>query len=271
MALHIPKLREGSYFPSLLEPRRRSEKALLSVIQQAYVEGVSTRRVDDLIKALGCDGISSSQVSRICEQLDEVVASFLGRPLDGGPYPYVWLDGLTQKVREGGRIVNVCVVVATGVNAEGQREILGMDVGASEDGAFWLAFLRSLTARGLSGVELVISDAHQGLKNAIAAVFAGASWQRCRTHFMANLLTRVPKRAQPGVATQDLLAWCAPSTSNCLPPRSTANWTGWWNNSGRPFPRWPSCWRTPRRTSWPSRPSQWPTGRSCGPTTRRNG
>ena len=201
MELHIPKLREGSYFPSLLEPRRRSEKALLAVIQQAYVEGVSTRRVDDLIKALGCDGISSSQVSRICEQLDEVVDSFLGRPLDGGPYPYVWLDGLTQKVREGGRIVNVCVVVATGVNAEGQREILGMDVGASEDGAFWLAFLRSLTARGLSGVELVTSDAHQGLKNAIAAVFAGASWQRCRTHFMANLLTRVPKRAQPGVAT----------------------------------------------------------------------
>ena len=122
-----------------------------------------TRRVDDLIKALGCDGISSSQVSRICEQLDEVVESFLGRPLDGGPYPYVWLDGLTQKVREDGRIVNVCVVVATGVNAEGQREILGMDVGASEDGAFWLAFLRSLTARGLSGVELVTSDAHQGL------------------------------------------------------------------------------------------------------------
>ena len=227
MELHIPKLREGSYFPSLLEPRRRSEKALLAVIQQAYVEGVSTRRVDDLIKALGCDGISSSQVSRICEQLDEVVESFLGRPLDGGPYPYVWL-----------------------------------------------AFLRSLTAQGLSGVELVTSDAHQGLKNAIAAVFAGASWQRCRTHFMANLLTRVPKRAQPGVATQDLLAWCAPSTSNCLPPRSTANWIGWWNNFGSPFPRWPNCWRTPRRTSWPSRPSrpsQWPTGRSCGPTTRRNG
>ena len=148
MELHIPKLREGSYFPSLLEPRRRSEKALLAVIQQAYIEGVSTRRVDDLIKALGCDGISSSQVSRICEQLDEVVESFLGRPLDGAPYPYVWLDGLTQKVREGGRIVNVCVVVATGVNAEGQREILGLDVGTSEDGAFWLAFLRSLTARG---------------------------------------------------------------------------------------------------------------------------
>ena len=278
MALHIPKVREGSYFPSLLEPRRRSEKALLAVIQQAYVEGVSTRRVDDLIKALGCDGISSSQVSRICVQLDEVVESFLGRSLDGGPYPYVWLDGLTQQVREGGRIVNVCVVVATGVNADGQREILGMDVGASEDGAFWLAFLRSLTARvsaGWNWLPPMLTKAcpceSRGLKNAIAAVFAGASWQRCRTHFMANLLTRVPKRAQPGVATQDLLAWYAPSTSNCLPPRSTANWIEWWNNFGSPFPRWRSCWRTPRRTFWPSRPSQWPTGRSCGPTTRRNG
>ena len=236
------------------------------------MEGVSTRRVDDLIKALGCDGISSSQVSRICEQLDEVVESFLGRPLDGGPYPYVWLDGLTQKVREGGRIVNVCVVVATGVNAEGQREILGLDVGASEDGAFWLAFLRSLTARGLSGVELVTSDAHQGLKNAIAAVFAGASWQRCRTHFMANL-AHPSAQARPPELVEGLAwpPWCAPSTSNCLPPRSTANWAEWWNNSRSPFPRWRSCWRTLRRTSWPSRPSQWPTGRSCGPTTRRNG
>ena len=200
MELRIPKIREGSYFPSLLEPRRRSERALLSVVQQAYVEGVSTRRVDDLIKSLGCDGISKSQVSRICRDLDQVVETFLGRPLDGSPYPYVWLDALTQKVREGGRIVNVSVVVATGVNAHGQREVLGMDVGASEDGAFWLAFLRSLNARGLSGVELAISDAHQGLKQAIATVFAGAAWQRCRTHFMANLLTRVPKRSQPGVA-----------------------------------------------------------------------
>ena len=199
--LRIPKIREGSYFPSLLEPRRRSEKALLSVVQQAYVEGVSTRRVDDLVKSLGCDGISKSQVSRICRDLDQMVENFLGRPLDGGPYPYVWLEALTQKVREGGRIVNVSVVVGTGVNAHGQREILGMDVGASEDGAFWLAFLRSLNARGLSGVELVSSDAHQGLKNAIATVFAGSGWQRCRTHFMTNLLARVPKRSQPGVAT----------------------------------------------------------------------
>lgn len=201
MDLRIPKLREGNYFPSLLEPRRRSERALLAVVQQAYVEGVSTRRVDDLVKALGCEGISKSQVSRICEELDAVVEEFLTRPLDAGPYLYLWLDGLTQKVREGGRIVNVCVVVATAVNAEGKREIVGVDVGTSEDGAFWLAFLRSLAARGFRGVQLVISDAHTGLRDAIATVFAGAAWQRCRTHFMTNLLTRVPKRAQAAVAT----------------------------------------------------------------------
>ena len=211
MELHIPKLREGSYFPSLLEPRRRSERALLAVIQQAYVEGVSTRRVDDLVKALGCEGISKSQVSRICQELDVVVDGFLGRPLDGGPCPYLWLDALTQKVREDGRIVNVSVVVATAVNGEGKREIIGMDVGTSEDGAFWLAFLRSLSARGLGGVELVVSDAHQGLRGAIAAVFGGASWQRCRTHFMTNLLTRVPRRVQPWVATMVRTIYQQPS------------------------------------------------------------
>ena len=201
MELRIPKLREGSYFPSLLEPRRRSERALLAVVQQAYVEGVSTRRVDDLVKALGCEGISKSQVSRICQELDTVVESFLSRPLDGGPYPYLWLDALTQKVREAGRIVNVSLVVATGVNGEGKREVLGLDVGTSEDGTFWLSFLRSLVARGLMGVQLVVSDAHQGLKESLSTVFTGASWQRCRTHFMTNLLSRVPKRAQPAVAT----------------------------------------------------------------------
>ena len=211
MELRIPKLREGSYFPSLLEPRRRSEKALLAVIQQAYVEGVSTRRVDDLVKALGCEGISKSQVSRICGELDRVVDSFLDRPLDGGPYCYLWLDALSQKVREEGRIVNVSVAVATAVNAEGRREIIGMDVGTSEEGAFWLAFLRSLSARGLSGVELVISDAHRGLTDAIATVFAGASWQRCRTHFMTNLLTRVPRSAQPWVATMVRTIYQQPS------------------------------------------------------------
>ena len=212
MELRIPKLREGSYFPSLLEPRRRSERALLAVIQQAYVESVSTRRVDDLVKALGCEGISKSQVSRICSELDGVVDSFLDRPLDGGPYRYLWLDALTQKVREAGRIVNASVVVATAVNAEGRREIVGMDVGTSEDGAFWLAFLRSVADRGLSGVELVTSDAHRGLREAIATVFAGASWQRCRTHFMTNLLTRVPRRAQPWVATMVRTVYQQPSS-----------------------------------------------------------
>ena len=199
--LQIPKLRAGAYLPGFLEPRRRSEQALLAVIHQAYVEGVSTRRVEDLVQALGCDGISKSQVSRICGALDEQVQAFRERPLDEGPYPYVWLDALTQKVREGGRVVNVAVVVATAVNAQGKREVLGLDTGASEDGAFWLSFLRSLSARGLAGVQLVVSDAHQGLKDAIAAVFTNAGWQRCRTHFMTNLLTRVPKSAQPMVAT----------------------------------------------------------------------
>ena len=155
MELRIPKLREGSYFPSLLEPRLGARRRCWQVIQQAYVEGVSTRRVDDLVKALGCEGISKSQVSRICGELDRVVDSFLDRPLDGVPYCYLWLDALSQKVREEGRIVNVSVAVATAVNAEGRREIVGMDVGTSEDGAFWLAFLRSLSARGLSGVELL--------------------------------------------------------------------------------------------------------------------
>ena len=211
LEVQVPKVREGSYFPSLLEPRRRSERALLAVVQQAYVEGVSTRRVENLVQALGCEGISKSQVSRICSELDAVVDSFLGRPLDGGPYPYLWLDALTQKVREDGRIVNVSVAVATGVNREGKREVLGIDVGTSEDGAFWLAFLRSLTARGLGGVELVTSDAHQGLKDAIATVFAGASWQRCRTHFMTNLLSRVPRRAQPWVATMVRTIYQQPS------------------------------------------------------------
>ena len=173
------------------------------------MEGVSTRRVDDLVKALGCEGISKSQVSRICQELDVVVDGFMGRPLDAGPY--LWLDALTQKVREAGRIVNVSVVVATAVNGEGKREIIGMDVGTSEDGAFWLAFLRSLSARGLGGVELVVSDTHQGLRGAIAAVFGGASWQRCRTHFMTNLLTRVPRRAQPWVATMVRTIYQQPS------------------------------------------------------------
>lgn len=198
----IPKLRRGSYFPDwLLEPRRRAEQALTQVVCQCYVEGVSTRRVDDIVKTLGIEGISRSQVSRLAKTLDATVEAFRSRPLDAGPYTYVWVDALTQKVREGGRIVNVACVIATGVNANGSREVLGVDVITTEDGAGWLAFLRSLVARGLSGVQLVISDAHEGLKGAIEAVLAGASWQRCRTHAMRNLLTKVPKSSQSMVAT----------------------------------------------------------------------
>jgi transposase-like protein len=199
--LEIPKLRQGSYFPSLLEPRRRAERALASVVAQCYVEGVSTRRVEDVARAMGIDGLSKSQVSRVCGELDELVDAWRNRPLDAGPYPFVWIDALSMKVREAGRICNTAVLVATACNADGHQEILGLEIGAAEDGAVWTGFLRGLVARGLSGVKLVTSDAHQGLKDAIAAVLEGASWQRCRTHFMRNLLTTVPRHAQPMVAS----------------------------------------------------------------------
>jgi putative transposase len=200
--LAIPKLREGSYYPDwLLQARRRAEKALVAVVAQCYVEGVSTRRVDDIVRAMGIDGISKSQVSVLAKTLDAEVEAFRNRPLDAGPYTYVLVDALTQRVREEGRIVNVACVLATGVNADGHREVLGVDVITTEDGAGWTAFLRGLVARGLSGVKLVVSDAHEGLKAAIAAVLPGASWQRCRTHFMRNLLTRVPRSSQSMVAT----------------------------------------------------------------------
>jgi len=200
--LAIPKLRRGSYFPDwLLDPRRRAEKALVSVVAECYVRGVSTRRVDGLVKTLGIESISKSQVSRMATELDEVVEQFRNRPLDAGPYTYVWMDALTQKVREGGRIISVAVVIAVGVNADGHREVLGLDVITTEDGAGWLAFLRGLVARGLTGVQLVISDAHPGLVDAIGSTLVGATWQRCRTHYLRNLLTKVPKSAQAMVAT----------------------------------------------------------------------
>jgi putative transposase len=199
--LEIPRLRQGSYFPSILEPRRRAERALAAVVMQCYVEGVSTRRVDDVARSMGLEGISKSQVSRICAELDEVVDAWRSRPLDAGPYVFLWVDALSMKVREGGRVCNTAVLVATAVNADGHRELLGLELGSAEDGASWTAFLRGLVARGLSGVRLVTSDAHQGLKAAIAAVLEGASWQRCRTHFMRNLLATVPRHAQPMVAS----------------------------------------------------------------------
>lgn len=200
--LAIPKLREGSYFPSwLLEPRRRAEQALVSVIADAYLAGVSTRRVDKLVKTLGIEGISKSQVSRIAKGLDEMVEAFRNRPLTSGPYTYLWLDALTQKVREGGRVVNISCVVAIAVNADGRREVLGCDFVTTEDGAGWTSFLRGLVARGLAGVRLVTSDAHSGLVDAVASCLPGAVWQRCRTHFARNLLCRVPKASQDLVAT----------------------------------------------------------------------
>jgi putative transposase len=194
LELAIPKLRVGSFFPSLLERRRRVDQALFAVVMEAYLHGVSTRKVDDLVRALGADtGISKSEVSRICADLDTEVSAFRDRSLAEQPFPYVFLDATYCKARVNHRVVSQAVVIATGVAADGRREVLGFAVGDSEDGAFWTAFLRSLKARGLGGVQLVISDAHEGLRQAIAAVLIGAAWQRCRVHFLRNLLAQVPK------------------------------------------------------------------------------
>jgi putative transposase len=194
--LSVPRVRDSSYFPSLLEPRRRAERALSAVVQEAYVHGVSTRKVDELVKALGMTGISKSRVSELCEELDGEVERFRSRLLEG-PYPYLWIDATYLKSRQDGRVASTALVIAIGVKGDtGEREVLGLDVGPSEDGAFWVAFLRSVVARGLSGVRLVTSDAHRGLKGAIEAVLVGASWQRCRVHFMRNALSLVPKAAQ---------------------------------------------------------------------------
>jgi transposase-like protein len=196
--LRIPKLRTGSYFPAFLEPRRLAEKALTAVVQEAYVHGVSTRSVDDLVKAMGMSGISKSQASRLCEEIDEKVKAFLNRPLEGD-WPYLWIDATYLKVRQSGRIVSVAVIIAVGVNSDGRREVLGMAIGPSEAEPFWTDFLRQLARRGLRGVKLVISDAHQGIKAAIAKVFH-ASWQRCRVHFMRNVLAHAGRQGRRVVA-----------------------------------------------------------------------
>lgn len=212
--LRVPRVRDGSYFPRLLEPRTRAERALVAVVQEAYVGGVSTRRVDGLVKALGLEGISKSQVSRLCAELDAEVERFRSRPLTAA-YPYLWVDATFVKGRVDGRVVSLAVVVAVGVNAEGVREVLGVDVGPSEDGTFWLAFLRGLVARGLRGVHLVVSDAHEGLRQAIGAVLHGASWQRCRVHFLRNALALVPKAAQPlvGATIRTIFAQPTPAAA----------------------------------------------------------
>jgi putative transposase len=213
--LKIPKLRNGSFFPALLERRRRVDQALYAVVMEAYLHGVSTRKVDDLVKALGADtGISKSEVSRICEDLDHEVGAFRDRDLSAMDYPYVFLDATYCKARVEHRVVSQAVVVAFGVAADGRREVLGFDVGDSENEGFWTAFLRSLKARGLDGVKLVISDAHSGLKKAIGTVFQGAAWQRCRVHFMRNVLSTVPKGSQDMVASIIRTAFAQPDAGH---------------------------------------------------------
>ena len=206
--LRIPKLRKGSYFPSFLEPRRMAEKALTAVIQEAYVQGISTRSVDDLVKAMGMSGISKSQLSRLCEEIDDKVKAFLERPIEGD-WPYLWIDATYVKVRENGRIVSVAVIIAVGVNSDGRREVLGMDIGPSEAEPFWTAFLRSLTRRGLRGVKLVISDAHEGIKAAVAKIL-NATWQRCRVHFMRNALAHAGRQGRRVVSAFIATAFAQP-------------------------------------------------------------
>jgi putative transposase len=196
--LKIPRLRKGSYFPGFLEPRRMAEKALTAVIQEAYIQGVSTRSVDELVKAMGITGISRSQVSRLCEEIDERVSAFLDRPLEDD-WPYLWIDATYLKARQNGRVVSVAVIVAVGANRDGRREVLGMDIGPSEAETFWTNFLRKLARRGLRGVKLVISDAHEGLKAAVAKLL-NATWQRCRVHFVRNALAYAGKNGRRVVA-----------------------------------------------------------------------
>jgi putative transposase len=227
----VPRVRDGSFFPVLLEPRKRAERALLAVVQEAYVQGVSTRRVDDPVKALGLEGISKSQVGRVCAALDAEVERFRTRRLEG-VYPYLWLDATFVKVRDGERVVTNAVVVAVGVTAEGRREVLGFDVGPSEDGAFWGTFLRGLAGRGLRGVELAVSDAHEGLKGAIAAVLHGASWQRCRVHFVRNALALVPKGVQAMVAATIRTVFAQPTAK-----AARAQWKEVVTGSRERFPR----------------------------------
>jgi transposase-like protein len=215
--LRIPKLRKGSYFPGFLEPRRMAEKALTAVIQEAYIQGISTRSVDDLVKAMGMSGISKSQVSRLCEEIDGRVKAFLNRPIEGD-WPYLWIDATYIKVRQAGRIVSVAVIIAVGVNSDGRREVLGMQIGHSEAEVFWTDFLRSLARRGLRGVKLVISDSHEGIKASVSKVFC-ATWQRCRVHFMRNALAHAGKSGRRVVS-----AFIATAFAQETPEAAKAQW-----------------------------------------------
>ncbi len=215
--LRIPKLRTGSYFPSFLEPRRMAEKALTAVIQEAYVQGISTRSVDDLVKAMGMSGISKSQVSRLCEEIDVKVKAFLDRPIEG-EWPYIWIDATYLKVRRGGRIVSVAAIIAVGVNADGRREVLGLEIGTSEAEPIWTEFLRKLTRRGLRGVKLVVSDAHESIKTAVSKVL-NATWQRCRVHFMRNALAHAGKSGRRVVS-----AFIATAFAQETPEAASTQW-----------------------------------------------
>jgi putative transposase len=229
LQLRIPKLRQGSYFPPFLEPRKTSEKALVAVIQEAWIGGVSTRRVDDLVQAMGLAGISKSQVSKLCKDIDERVGAFLDRPLEGA-WPYLWLDATYLRQREGGRIVSVAVIIAVAVNTDGRREIIGLHVGPSEAETFWSTFLKRLVKRGLKGVKLVVSDAHEGLKHAIGRVL-GSAWQRCRVHWMRNALAHVPKGQHTVVAAALRQAFLQPDPETA---RDT-----WRQVADQLRPRWP--------------------------------
>ena len=261
--LRIPRLRKGSYFPGFLEPRRMAEKALTAVIQEAYVHGVSTRSVDDLVQAMGMTGISKSQVSRLCGEIDERVHTFLNRPLEGD-WPYLWLDATYVKVRQAGRIVSVAVIIAVGVNSDGRREVLGMDIGPSEAETFWTGFLRKLARRGLRGVKLVISDAHEGLKAATAKVLH-ASWQRCRVHLMRNLLAHAGRHGR-GVASAFIATAFAQEDAEAAKR----------NGARSPINCAPSCrsspasWTRPRPTCSPTWTSHPRIGRSCIRPIRSN-
>jgi putative transposase len=229
LQLRIPKLRQGSYFPPFLEPRKTSEKALIAVIQEAWIAGVSTRKVDDLVQAMGLTGISKSQVSKLCKDIDERVGAFLERPIEG-EWPYLWLDATYLRQREGGRVVSVAAIIAVAANNDGKREIVGLHIGPSEAEPFWSGFLKSLVRRGLKGVKLVISDAHEGLKQAIARVM-GATWQRCRVHWVRNALAHVPKGQHTVVAAAIRQAF--------LQPDREAAFQTWRHVADQLRPRWP--------------------------------
>jgi transposase-like protein len=243
--LRIPKLRKGSYFPGFLEPRRMAEKALTAVIQEAYVQGISTRSVDDLVKAMGMSGISKSQVSRLCEEIDGKVKAFLERPIEGD-WPYLWIDATYLKVRRGGRIVSVAVIIAVGVNSDGRREVLGMEIGTSEAEPIWTEFLRKLTRRGLRGVKLVVSDAHEGLKAAVSKVLS-ATWQRCRVHFMRNVLAHAGKSGRRVVS-----AFIATAFAQETAESASLQWRAVVDQIRRKFRSSPPSWMMPNPTCSPT-------------------